>query len=139
MLHVTFIYAFNLFSANSETFNFDLIESRMRIGTIAILHQSIPESIDINSQTKTKLSGLFRGLKYKYFIVATNILSNVRSKYICLNPNGAGAQCNVPTLFSEGYFSMKKGTWRSEISWPFQIHYKISENQKPHTIRVNDT
>lgn len=82
MLHVTFIYAFNLFSASSETF--ELIESRMRIGTIAILHPSIPESIDINSQTKTKLSGLFRGLNNKYFSVTTNILSNVISKYISL-------------------------------------------------------
>ena len=26
-----------------------------------------------------------------------------------------GAQCNVPALFSEGFFSMKKGVWWSEI------------------------
>lgn len=33
----------------------------------------------------------------------------------------------VPALFSDGYFSMKKGVLRSKI---FQIHYKLSENPK---------
>ena len=31
------------------------------------------------------------------------------------NLNGAGGVI-VPALFSEGYFSIKKGVWRSEIS-----------------------
>ena len=35
-----------------------------------------------------------------------------------------------PVLFSDGYFSMKKGVWRSQISWLFLIHYELSENQK---------
>ena len=34
---------------------------------------------------------------------------------LSINPNGAGGR-NVPTLFSEGYFSMKKGVCRSKIS-----------------------
>ena len=34
---------------------------------------------------------------------------------IRVNPNGAEGH-NVPTLFSEGYFSKQKGVWRSEIS-----------------------
>ena len=33
-------------------------------------------------------------------------------------------------LFSDGYFYMKKGVWRSKISWLFLIHYELSENQK---------
>ena len=35
----------------------------------------------------------------------------------------------MPALFSESYFSMKKGVWRFEISWLFLIHYKLWENQ----------
>ena len=34
-----------------------------------------------------------------------------------VNPNGAGGH-NVPALFSEGYFSMKKGFWRSKNFLP---------------------
>ena len=41
-----------------------------------------------------------------------------------------GKGFKVPALFSGGYFSMKKGVWRSQISWLFLIHYEISENQK---------
>ena len=39
------------------------------------------------------------------------------------NPIGVGGH-NVPALFSEGYFSMKKGVCRSEI------HYKLSDDQR---------
>ena len=49
----------------------------------------------------------------------------------CLfNPIDEGRGHNVPALFSDGYFSMKKGVWRSKISWLFLIHYELSENQK---------
>ena len=37
---------------------------------------------------------------------------------------------NVSALFSEGYFSMKKGVLRSKISWLLLILYKLSENPK---------
>ena len=37
---------------------------------------------------------------------------------------------NVPALFSEGNFCMKKRVWRSKISWLFLIHYKLSKNQE---------
>ena len=54
---------------------------------------------------------------------------SVDEKRIMLNPIGAGVGNSVPTLFSDGYFSMKKGVLRSEISWLFLIHYKLSENK----------
>ena len=44
-----------------------------------------------------------------------------------LNPNGAGGH-NVPALFSEGYFSMKKRVFLS-------VHSSYIKN--PRTIRVN--
>ena len=37
---------------------------------------------------------------------------------------------NQPPLFSDGYFSMKKGVWRSKIPWLFLIDYELLENQK---------
>jgi len=37
---------------------------------------------------------------------------------------------NQPALFSNVHFSMKKGFWRSQISWLFLIHYELLENQK---------
>ena len=45
------------------------------------------------------------------------------------NPIWVGG-LNQPALFSDGYFSMKKGVWRSQISWLFLIHYELSEKQK---------
>ena len=48
---------------------------------------------------------------------------------IRVNPIRAGG-LNQPALYSDGYFSMKKGVWRSKISWLFLIHYNLSENQK---------
>ena len=41
-----------------------------------------------------------------------------------MNPIGAGGG-----LFSNVHFSMKKGFWKSQISWLFLIHYELSENQ----------
>ena len=34
------------------------------------------------------------------------------------------------TLFSDGYFSLKKGIWMPKISWLFLFHYELSENPK---------
>ena len=42
------------------------------------------------------------------------------------NPNGGGWLI-VPTLLSNGNISMKKGIWRSQISWHFIIHCKLSQ------------
>ena len=47
-----------------------------------------------------------------------------------INPIRVGGGLNQPALFSDGYFSMKKGVWRSQISWLFLIHYELSEKQK---------
>ena len=33
-------------------------------------------------------------------------------------------------IFSDGYFSMKKGVWRYQFSWLFLIHNELSDNQK---------
>jgi len=44
-----------------------------------------------------------------------------------VNPYRAGGRLNQIALFSYGYFSIKKGVWRSKI---FLIHYELSENQK---------
>ena len=41
-----------------------------------------------------------------------------------------GGGLNQPALFSNVHFSMKKGFWRSQISWLFLIHYELSDNQK---------
>ena len=38
-----------------------------------------------------------------------------------------GGTINVPALFSEGYFSIKKGVWRPEISWLFQSLKKFQK------------
>ena len=46
-----------------------------------------------------------------------------------VNPIRAGG-LNQPALFSDSYFFMKKGVWRSKILWLFLIHYELSENQK---------
>ena len=43
------------------------------------------------------------------------------------NPNGGGVDC--AQTFLDGYFSMKKGVWKSQISWLFLIPYEIWENQ----------
>ena len=51
-------------------------------------------------------------------------------KNYLFNPIRLGGGLNQPALFSDGYFSMKKGVWRSKISWLFLIHYELSENQK---------
>ena len=50
--------------------------------------------------------------------------------HVLINPIGAGGGLNQPALFSNVHFSMKKGFWRSQISWLFLIHYELSENQK---------
>ena len=56
----------------------------------------------------------------------------VRSKFSgrFFNPIRVGGGLNQPALFSNVHFSMKKGVWRSKISWLFLIHYELSENQK---------
>ena len=46
-----------------------------------------------------------------------------------INPIRSGGGLNQPALFSDGYFSMKKGVWRPQISWLFLIHYELSEKQ----------
>ena len=48
---------------------------------------------------------------------------------LSFNPIRAGG-LNQHALFSDGYFSMKKGVWRSKIWWLFLIHYELSENKK---------
>ena len=48
---------------------------------------------------------------------------------LSLNPIGAWGT-NIPVLLSEGYFTMKKGVWRSKISWLFLLQYKLLENKK---------
>ena len=73
------------------------------------------------------------------FSIRHSMSSNIEKGIGCLpsvakkdivNPNRAGEGLNQPALFSNGYFSMKKGVWRSKISWLFLIHYELSENQK---------
>ena len=45
------------------------------------------------------------------------------------NPNGGGFDC--AHTFLDGYFYMKKGIQRSQISWLFLIiYYELSENLK---------
>ena len=51
-----------------------------------------------------------------------------------INPNWAGGGWII-ALFPEGYFSMKKGVWRCQISWLFLIHYVgcVGFSQPPRT------
>ena len=48
-------------------------------------------------------------------------------QFISIRANISLLGLNQSALFSDGYFSIKKGVWRSQISWPFLIHYELSE------------
>ena len=58
----------------------------------------------------------------------------LNKNYVCLKigftQTRRGEGLNQLALFSDGYFSMKKGVWKSKISWLFPIHLKLSGNQK---------
>ena len=45
-----------------------------------------------------------------------------------INPNGGGME--YARTFLDGYIYMKKGVWRSEISWLLLIHYELLENEE---------
>ena len=51
-------------------------------------------------------------------------------QFISIRANISLLGLNQSALFSDGYFSIKKGVWRSQISWLFLIHYELSEKQK---------
>ena len=57
---------------------------------------------------------------FKIFVVKCTLITSFEGDFekfpksntlvlSCINPNCAGGGHNVPALFSEGYFSMKKG------------------------------
>ena len=45
-----------------------------------------------------------------------------------INPNGGGME--YARTFLDGYFYMKIGVWRSELSWFLLIHYELLENEE---------
>ena len=67
----------------------------------------------------------------KNFFLLFRLKVNYSTNYsLWVNPIRAGGGLNHPALFSDGYFSIRKGVWRSKISWLFLIHYELSEIQK---------
>ena len=84
-------------------------------------------STEIVSKIKTKMR--IQIYKYKWYALEMIAISLKAWNEVPLTLIGWGGS-NLPTLFSDGYFSMRKGVWRSQNSWLFLIHYELLENPK---------
>ena len=102
------------------------------LGGISSLPFGPWKTLDVLWPTFCMLQSLFRTLQPAFWAMCltccmsnTNSLNFFKVFWAILTLLGL----NQPALFSDGYFSMKKGVWMYKFLWLFLINYELSENQ----------